>query len=507
MSAMQRSTVSIDLSSAALRRSSSFMAASLTAESHRVVGSAMLLLGIDEGTTGVKATLFDERLQPVREARRDKVNTHPRPGWVEQDGEEVLEAVAGAVGELLEWADEEVVACGLDHQGESVLAWDAETGAPLSPIVVWQDKRSQEVLDRMGDAEEEIRSLSGLPFDPYFSAAKLAWLLEHEESVQRAREAGTLRMGTVDSFLCDRLGAGFATDNSTASRTQLHRLGSPGFDERLCELFGVPMDVLPEVRDTAGALGTLRHESWPVELPLCGQVVDQQAALAGAGCVVPGRVKASYGTGVFLLGHVGDEVPEPAGGLLPTVAWRIDGRMEYAIDGGVFAAGAMLEWMCRELGMADNPAALAELARSADGNGGARVLPGLAGLGAPWWKPQARAVLAGMHGGTTRANVARAALEGIAWRVADVVAAMRETVEVSSVRVDGGLTNEPLLLQIQADAIGVRVDAGVIPSLTDAAELLPIDRSVEPAADDDWRSGEHERWRAFVRGAAELAQA
>jgi glycerol kinase len=485
----------------------------------------MLLLGVDEGTTGVKVALFDEQLRLVREARRDKVNRHPRPGWVEQDGEEVLDAVVGAVGELLEAAEEEVVGCGLDHQGESVLAWDADAGKPLSPIVVWQDKRSQDVLDRMGAAEEEIRSLSGLPFDPYFSAAKLAWLLENEEAVQRARDAGTLRMGTVDSFLCDRLGAGFATDNSTASRTQLHRLGSPGFDPHLCDLFGVPPEVLPEVRDTAGQLGTLRHESWPAELQLCGQVVDQQAALAGAGCVVPGRVKATYGTGVFVLGHVGDEVPNPTGGLLPTVAWRIGGRTEYAIDGGVFAAGAMLEWMCRELGMADSPAALTELARRADDNGGARVLPGLAGLGAPWWKPDARAVLAGLHGGTTRANVARAALEGIAWRVADVVAAMRESTEVDSLRVDGGLTNEPLLLQLQADTIGVRVDAagadatvvgaaalgavgaGVIASLAEAAELLPVDRSVEPQQDDDWRTREHERWTAFVLAAAELDQA
>jgi glycerol kinase len=485
----------------------------------------MLLLGVDEGTTGVKVALFDEQLRLVREARRDKVNRHPRPGWVEQDGEEVLDAVVGAVGELLEAAEEEVVGCGLDHQGESVLAWDADAGKPLSPIVVWQDKRSQDVLDRMGAAEEEIRSLSGLPFDPYFSAAKLAWLLENEEAVQRARDAGTLRMGTVDSFLCDRLGAGFATDNSTASRTQLHRLGSPGFDPHLCDLFGVPPEVLPEVRDTAGQLGTLRHESWPAELQLCGQVVDQQAALAGAGCVVPGRVKATYGTGVFVLGHVGDEVPNPTGGLLPTVAWRIGGRTEYAIDGGVFAAGAMLEWMCRELGMADSPAALTELARGADDNGGARVLPGLAGLGAPWWKPDARAVVAGMHGGTTRANVARAALEGIAWRVADVVAAMRESTEVDSLRVDGGLTNEPLLLQLQADTIGVRVDAagadatvvgaaalgavgaGVIPSLAEAAELLPVDRSVEPQQDDNWRTREHERWKAFVLAAAELDQA
>jgi glycerol kinase len=480
------------------------------------------LLGIDEGTTGVKAALFDERLRPLKEARRDKVNRHPRAGWVEQDGEEVLAAVVEAVAELLEEAPGEVVACGLDHQGESVLAWDAESGTPLTPIVVWSDKRSQEVLDRLGDHEGEIKDLSGLPFDPYFSAAKLAWLMEREEGVQRARDAGTLRMGTVDSFLCDRLGAGFATDASTASRTQLHALGRPGFDTRLGELFGVPLDVLPEVRDTAGELGTLRHESWPVELRLCGQVVDQQAALAGAGCVVPGRVKATYGTGVFVLGHAGDEVPRPAGGLLPTVAWSLDGRTEYAIDGGVFAAGAMLEWMCRELGVAERPAGLAELARQVEDSAGARVLPGLSGIGAPWWRPDARAVLAGLHGGTTRAHVARAALEGIAWRVADVVAALKEGVEVRSLRVDGGLTNEPLLLQLQADTIGVPVEAagadatvlgaavlaavgsGAIGSLEEAAELLPVDRTVEPRRDDAWREAEHARWRAFVEGAAEL---
>ncbi len=284
----------------------------------------------------------------------------------------------------------------------------------------------------------------------------------------------------------------------------------------------MPLDVLPEVRDTAGELGVLRHESWPVELPLCGQVVDQQAALAGAGCVVPGRVKATYGTGVFVLGHVGDEVPEPAGGLLPTVAWSLDGRVEYAIDGGVFAAGAMLEWMCRELGLAEKPADLAVLAREVDDSAGARVLPGLAGVGAPWWKPEARAVLAGIHGGTTREHVARAALEGIAWRVADVVAAMQETVDVASLRVDGGLTNEPLLLQLQADASGVPVEAagadatvlgaaalaavgsGTIGSLAEAAELLPVDRRVEPARDASWREAEHSRWREFVAAAAEL---
>ncbi len=473
-----------------------------------------LILGVDEGTTGVKAALFDRQLRPVGEARRDKDNRHPRSGWVEQDGEEVLAAVVEAIGEVLADAPGEVVACGLDHQGESVLAWDADSGEPLTPIVVWQDKRSQEVLDRLGDREDEVRAASGLPFDPYFSAAKLAWLLEHDDSVARAHDAGTLRMGTVDSFLCDRLGAGFATDPSTASRTQLQRIDAAGWDPTLCETFGIPIDVLPEIRDTAGDLGVLRHPSWPAELRLCGQTVDQQAALAGAGAVVPGRVKATYGTGVFVLAHVGDAVPEPAGGLLPTIAWRINGRMEYALDGGVFAAGAMLEWLCRELGLAPDPAALGELAREAQDSANARVLPALAGIGAPWWRPNAKAVLAGLDGGTTRAQVARAALEGICWRVADVVAAIRESVDVASLRVDGGLTNEPLVLELQADAIGAPVEAagadatvlgaaalaavgaGVFDSLAEAAELLPVDRTVQPRRDAAWRTA---RARALAR--------
>src|SRR3954447_26005671 len=481
-----------------------------------------VLLGIDEGTTGVKAALFDQRLQPVAEARRDNVKRHPAEGWVEQDGAEVVVPVTQAGAELLNGTDDGIAACGLDHQGESVLAWDSETGKPLSSIVVWQDKRSQEILDGLTEKEDEVKELSGLPFDPYFSAAKLAWLLKNNDDVKKAQDDGRLRMGTVDSFLCDRLGAGFASEPATASRAQLQRIDKPGWDERLCEIFGIPMDVLPEIRDTAGELGTLRHESWPVELPLRGQVVDQQAAPAGAARGEPGRVKATYGTGVFVLAHVGEGVPEPAGGLLPTVAWSIDGQVEYALDGGVFAAGAMLEWMCNQLGIAENPPALSKLAREAESSAGARVLPGLAGIGAPWWRPNARAVISGIYGGTTTENLARAALEGIAWRVADVVAAIRETAPVETLRVDGGLTNEPLLLQLQADSIGAPVEAagadatvlgaaalagvgaGVIGSLTDLPEMLPADRRVEPQRDEQWRGPEHERWRDFVRATEAL---
>jgi glycerol kinase len=477
-----------------------------------------LLLGVDEGTTGVKAALFNENLRPVREARRDKVNRHPQPGWVEQDGEEVLGVVVEAIADVLEDAPGEVVACGLDHQGESVLAWDAESGVPLSPIVVWQDKRSQEVLDRLeteGRAAE-VRERSGMPLDPYFSAGKLAWLLERDERVAKARDEGTLRLGTVDSFLCDRLGAGFATDPSTASRTQL---GAPDFDPALLEVFAVPGDALPAIADTAGDLGTLRHPSWPVELPLRARCVDQQAALAGAGCVHPGLVKATYGTGVFVLAHAGDERPEPGGGLLPTVAWRVDGRVEWAIDGGVFTAGALLEWLSGDLGLAVDPPALAALAAEVEDSGGVRVLPALAGVGAPWWKPEARAVVAGLTAGVRPAHLARAALEAIAWRVADVVAVVRESVPVEVLRVDGGLTRDPTLLQLQADAAGVPVQrgavdatvagaaalaavgAGIWDSTLEIAEHVPVGDRIEPQRDEAWRERSHAEWREFVRAA------
>ncbi|MBN1530003.1 MAG: hypothetical protein JW895_13145 [Thermoleophilaceae bacterium] len=494
----------------------------------RIQGGGMsgrLLLGIDEGTSAVKAVLYDTDLRPLAEARREKPLAHPRPGWVEQDPQDVMVAVVDAVGELLAGAEGEVVACGLDHQGESVLAWDAESGDPLTPIVTWQDKRSQEVLDRLeadgGDAE--VREVSGMPLDPYFSAGKLSWLLEHEPAVQRALDARTLRLGTVDSWLCDMLGSGFATDPSTASRTQLSAPGAPDWDPRLLAAFGVPREALPSIRDSAGDLGTLRHPDWGRELPLRGQVVDQQAALAGAGCTEPGRVKATYGTGVFVLAHAGAERPDPSeGGLLPTVAWRVGGRVEYALDGGVFTAGALLEWLSRDLGLAPDPPALAALAADVEDSAGVRVLPALAGLGAPWWRPEATAVIAGLTGRARAGHVARAALESIAWRVADILAVVSEHAEPEALRVDGGLTRDRLLLQLQADTSGVPVEpgaidataagaaalaavgAGVWESTREIGERVPTGGRIEPKRDDAWRSGGHAAWRAFVEGAATL---
>lgn len=498
-----------------------------------------LLLGIDAGTTAVKAVLFDLDLRPVRAARRRVAVTHPRPGWVEKDPLAVLGAVVDAVAEVLADAPGAVVACGLDHEGESVLAWDAQTGAPLTPIVVWQDKRSEAIL--AGLDQEAVARRSGLPIDPYFSAGKLAWLLRHDAAVIAARAAGRLRLGTVDAFLSDRLGAGFATDPSTVSRTQL---GLTDWDPWLCAAFGVPVDALPAVTDTAGDLGELRHERWPVALPLRARAVDQQAALAGAGCVRPGLVKATYGTGVFVLAHVGADPPAAAlsagvaadagaaavPGLLPTVAWRIGGRVDWALDGGVFTAGALLEWLSGDLGLAADPQALSALAETVPDSGGVRVLPALSGLGAPWWRPRARGVVAGLTGGTRPAHIARAALEAIGWRVADILDAVAAQTPVAALRVDGGLTNSALLLQLQADAAGVPVARGLVDATAAGAAALaavgagllgldelerrvvPPDRVVAPTAP---RAGppaeERERaqaaWRRFVVAAIGVSEA
>ena len=401
--------------------------------------SSALLLGIDAGTTAVKAAVFDSDLCALAEARRPVALTHPRMGWVEQDPELILEAVVDAVAEVLELTEgRDVIAAGLDHQGESVLGWDASSGRALTPVIVWQDKRQESLLAEIagtaaaggGHAAER----SGLPLDPYFSAGKLAWLLDHDEDVRRARDAGTLRLGTVDAFLTDRLGGRFATDLSTASRTQLLAVGGRDWDEELMSVFGVRREWLPAVGPTFGSLGELEHDRWPVAIPLTAQLVDQQAALAGSGAVRPGELKATYGTGVFVLGRT--EGPVVASGLLPTVAWASPdahggvGEVAYALDGGVFAAGSLLDWLAEGLGLAADAAALAAAAAEVKDSAGVIVLPALAGLGAPWWRPAAHGVIAGLHPAVAAPHVARAAFEAIAWRVVDIVEAMAEVVPI-----------------------------------------------------------------------------
>jgi glycerol kinase len=486
--------------------------------------SSALLLGIDDGTTAVKVGLFDAELRPVAQTRRPVPVTHPAPGLVEQDPELILDAVIDAVAEVLEHArGREVLAAGLDHQGESVLAWDADSGRPLTPVVVWQDKRHEGLLARIGAGSVER---SGLPLDPYFSAGRLAWLLERDELVRAAADAGSLRLGTVDAFLTDRLAGRFATDLSTASRTQLLAVGGRDWDEQLLAAFGLRRELLPRVGPTFGPLAEIRSSRWPVAVPLRAQLVDQQAALVGSGAVQPGQLKATYGTGVFVLGRTPG--PAVARGLLPTVAWAAPdergdvGETAYALDGGVFAAGSLLDWLAQGLGLAPDAAALAAAAASVPDSAGVMVLPALTGLGAPWWRPQAHGVIAGLTSAAGMPHLARAALEAIAWRVADIVEAMAEVMPVRSVRVDGGLTNDATLLQIQAEALGLplsvgRADATVLgaamlagvgadlfASVEDAAQRLPSGRLVSPSAAPPERARRRELWRAFVDAGARL---
>ncbi|MGO9488966.1 MAG: FGGY family carbohydrate kinase [Solirubrobacteraceae bacterium] len=486
--------------------------------------SSPLLLGIDEGTTAVKVGLFGADLEPLAEARRAITTAHPAPGWVEQDPGQVLAAVEEAVAEVLALAPPgHAVLAGLAHQGESVLAWDARDGSALTPIVVWQDKRQLELLEAIDPAR--VRR-SGLPLDPYFSAGKLAWLLDNDEAVRRARDGGTLRMGTVDSFLADRLGGRYATDLSTASRTQLLALGAHDWDAELLDVFGLRPEWLPALGPSFGQLGRLRSPHWPGAVELSAQLVDQQAALAGSGAVHPGQAKATYGTGVFVLARTA--APAAADGLLPTVAWAAPGEqggigeVGYALDGGVFAAGSLLEWLAADLGLAADAPALAAAAAEVPDAAGVILLPALAGLGSPWWRPHQRAVIAGLHGGVRPAHIARAALEAIALRVADIVEAMAAAVPVESLRVDGGLTNDPTLLQIQADALGLPVSvrpadatvlgaallagvgAGVFASVEQGAGLLGPERIVEPRMQAAERARMRERWRAFVAAGAGL---
>jgi glycerol kinase len=486
--------------------------------------SREVLLGIDEGTTAVKVALFDLELRELASARVAVGLAHPAPGRVEQDPTAILDAVCGAVAEVLGAVpDADVVAAGLDHQGESVLAWDAASGEPLTPVVTWQDKRSEELLR---DIDPAVREVSGLPLDPYFSAGKLAWLLRHDRAVERAAQAGRLRVGTVDSYLSARLGAGNATDLSTASRTQLLALGGSDWDQRLLDAFGLRREWLPALAPTFGDLGELRDRRWRCPLPLRARLVDQQAALAGSGAVRPGELKATFGTGVFVLGHV--DGPSRADGVLPTIAWAAPdgagrpGRISHALDGGVFAAGALLDWLARDVGLAPDARALAALAASVPDTAGVRVLPAIAGLGAPWWEPAARGAVTGLHGGVRPAHIALGALEGIAWRVADVVEAIAAAGPVMDVRVDGGLTNDPTLVQLQANVLTVPlrvgradttvlgaamlagVGAGVFADVTGAASLLPEPVTVEPTRSPADVADAHRRWQEYVRAAAHL---
>ena len=409
-----------------------------------------------------------------REARREKPLAHPRPGWVEQDAEEVLDAVVGRGRRAARRIARRGGGVRARPPGRVGARLGRRERRPLTPIVTWQDKRSQEVLDRLeaDGRAEQVRERSGMPLDPYFSAGKLAWLLENDAAVAAARDAGTLRLGTVDALLCDRLGAGFATDPSTASRTQLRPAAGMGPDS-LLEIFGVPREALPAIA---------RHRRRPrraAPRPLAGRApararcVDQQAALAGAGCVEPGRVKATYGTGVFVLAHAGDRAPGAGGGLLPDrrLARRRSRRVR-ARRRRVHGRGAARVAVAATSASRPTRRRSPRWRREVEDAGGVRVLPRSPGVGAPWWRSEARAVIAGLTSGSRPAprRPRRARGDRLARGRRARGGPRDRPVEV--LRVDGGLTRDPLLLQLQADAAGVPVQRGAVDATAAGAAAL-----------------------------------
>ncbi len=485
--------------------------------------TADLLLAIDQGTTSTRAIAHDRVLRPVATASVPLESRHPHPGWVEQDPEEILASVVETVGRLLDeiGGPGRIAAVGLDNQGETVVAWEAGTLRPLAPAIVWQCRRSEPIVVRLRERglEPAVAARTGLPLDPYFSAGKLAWLLEHEPRVQAAATAGTLRFGTVDAWLTARLDGGRArTDPSTASRTQLLSLASLDWDAELLDWFGVERATLPPIGPTAGDLGTIGHSRWGGTLPLRALACDQQAALAGHAGFTPGTLKATYGTGVFLLANAGPR-REPVPGVETSIAWTLpDGRTDTVVQGGVFAAGAVVGWLRDRLGFVSDAGEVEALARAADPASGIRILPALSGLGVPWWRPDARAVVTGLTPADGRAEVVRAALDGIVQLVADVVEAIAPTLAAppAELRADGGLVASRYLMERQADLLGLPVavaaarestglgiaalagiGAGLVGPETVAA-ANPTAERFAPRLDPAVRRREREEWRAFV---------
>lgn len=413
---------------------------------------------LDLGTTGVRCVIYDRRARPVATAYRELALRTPQPGWVEQDPEEMIagarEVLAQALAAACSPAD--VAALGITNQRETVVVWDRTTGRPLAPAIVWQDRRTAPFCDRLrADGHADwVRERTGLPLDPYFSATKLAWLLEHVPGLRARAERGDALGGTVDSWLLWSLTGVHATEPTNASRTLLFDLRRRAWDRELLDLFGVPAACLPEVRPSLSSFG-----KWD-GIPVTAVLGDQQAALFGQGGIAPGRAKVTWGTGAFLLLNVG---PDPIGsghGLVATVAHaRPEGGVHYALEGSVFVAGAALQWLRDGLGILRAAGEADLLAASVADNEGVYFVPALAGLGAPHWDPHARGAILGLTRGTTRAHLARAALEAIAYQTHDLVRAMEADTgqPLGELRVDGGAARSDFLCRFQAEVLGIPV--------------------------------------------------
>jgi len=477
--------------------------------SHRYVAA------IDQGTTSSRCIVFDADGGIVGLDQREHRQHYPQPGWVEHDATEIWANVQAVVAGALDKAGiaaADLAAYGITNQRETTLLWDAATGEPVAPAIVWQDTRTAGLLNGL-DAKA-IRERSGLPVATYFSAPKVRWLLDSDPELQRRAEAGELRFGTMDTWLIANLTGRHATDVTNASRTMLMNLSTLDWDDVLLDMLGIPRAILPEILPSSHPYGHYQG------VPVASALGDQQAALFGQTCFTQGEAKCTYGTGSFLLLHTGERPVPSERGLVTTVAYQLaDQPPAYALEGSIAVTGALVQWLRDNLGIISTAPEVNELAASVPDSGGCVIVPAFSGLFAPYWRPDARGVVTGLTGYITKAHLARATLEATAWQVYDVVEAMsaESNVDLATLKVDGGMTASDLLLQIQADVLGVPVVRPVVtettclgaayaaglavgfwPDLAALREHWRQDRRWEPGMTNEDRDRDRRRWRKAV---------
>ncbi|HEV7527460.1 MAG TPA: glycerol kinase GlpK [Solirubrobacteraceae bacterium] len=433
-----------------------------------------MILAIDQGTTGTNCLVFDEHIEPIGRAYREFTQHFPRPGWVEHDAREIWEVTMAVAGEALQDAgvrSGDLDALGIANQRETVCVWDRDSGEPLHHAIVWQDRRTAARCEQLREQGHEalVRARTGLVLDPYFSATKIEWLLEHVDGLRERARAGRALFGTVDSWLIFKLTGEHVTDVTNASRTLLYDIGEGRWDPELLELFGVPERALPRVLASAGQFGQTRADAMHGHaVTVSGVAGDQQAALFGHGCVDPGMGKNTYGTGSFVLINAGFTVPQPPPGLLATAACGVGSSRAYALEASIFVTGAAVQWLRDGLQIIERAEQTEALARELDGNDGVYFVPALTGLGSPHWDPHARGTIVGLTRGSSRGHIARATLEAIAYQTVDAVRAMEAASPqpLSELCADGGASTNEWLMQFQADMLGIPVALGEIVEMT-----------------------------------------
>jgi glycerol kinase len=492
------------------------------------------ILSFDQGTTSSRAIIFDKKGNIVSVAQKEFTQHFPQPGWVEHDANEIWSTQLGVATEAIAKAGltiHEIAGIGITNQRETAVVWDRKTSQPIHHAIVWQDRRTAAFCDTLKKEgkEEIIRAKTGLVIDAYFSASKVKWMLDHVEGAREKAEKGELCFGTIDSWLVWKLTNGkvHVTDVTNASRTQLFNIHTMQWDEELLELFGVPKSMLPEVRSSSEVYGHTQQLLAAAALPVCGIAGDQQAALFGQMCIHPGMVKNTYGTGCFMLMNTGTKPVDSQNNLLTRVAWKINGEVQYALEGSVFIAGAVVQWLRDGLKLIQKSADVEALCLKAEDNGGVYMVPAFTGLGAPYWNQHARGMIVGLTRGSSDAHIARAAVESIAYQTMDVLKAMQADagLDIKEVRVDGGATANNYLMQFQADILNTKV---IRPQITETTALgaaylaglavgfwkdlseiegyWQVEKAFESQMNEDIRMEHQKNWKRAIKAATAWAE-